>query len=413
MNFSAWQELSPAQAAHEVHHRVRRSFSPAQQRAAIAHLASVDEITARFAASPRHQPLGGVPYFAKDLFDVAGTVTLAGSTFLPEVRPSLPVDGAFAQALHQQGAVFVGKTQLHEFAYGVTGENPHYGDCEHPQFPGRTTGGSSSGSAAVVAAEITPFALGSDTGGSVRVPAAFCGLFGFRLTPGDPWIRDAFPLSPTFDTPGWFTRTAGDLQKTLAALVPSQPMARAPRGCYLEYGLLDPEVAAACGRAAAHLTRPADATTRAELETGFAPALEAYNTIVALEAWQTHHTWAANFRDRYDPQVWQRLNRVHTVSPEQGAAARGVLGNVRAFWAQFFSTYDFLVLPASPTPAPTKAACTPEIRTRILKITTPASLGGQPVLTIPVLLPSGLTTGLQIIARDPTSGVFSELLKHG
>jgi aspartyl-tRNA(Asn)/glutamyl-tRNA(Gln) amidotransferase subunit A len=331
---------------------------------------------------------------------------------LDSVRPTPERDGGFARALHAAGAVFVGKTHLHEFAYGVTGENPHYGDCEHPRFPGRTTGGSSSGSVAVVAADIVPFALGSDTGGSVRVPAAFCGLFGFRLTPGDPFIRDAFALAPTFDTAGWFTQDAADMRAVLGTLVDMRRSAATPKGCYLEFGQLERDVAIACQAAAMRITTAADATLADQLLRGFAPALEAYHTIVATEAWQAHRTWAERFKDRYDPNVWQRLNRVHSVTRAQTDAAEITLKNVRAVWAKYFESYDFLVLPASPCAAPSKAECTPEIRNRILTLTAPASLGGVPVLTIPVQLPSGMTTGLQIVAKDQESAVFHWALER-
>ena len=406
MTFRDWQDLAPEKAAREVHARVRNSFAKARQRAAIALLASKEELIARFKAAPRGTPMGGVPFFAKDIFDFAGTPTMAGTTFLHEVRPTPQHDGAFARTLRAAGAVFVGKTQMHEAAYGITGENPHFGDCEHPQFPGRTTGGSSSGSAAVVAANIVPFALGSDTGGSVRVPAAFCGLYGFRLTPGDAFIRDAFALAPTFDTAGWFTANAADMRATLGTLVDLRVSAQIPRGCYLELGHLEREVASACRTAASRMASAAESALREELLDGFAPALDAYHTIVAVEAWQVHRTWAQRYQERYDPAVWQRLNRAHGITRSQTESADAALKSVRAVWAKYFERYDFVVMPASPMRAPTKAECTSETRTRVLMLTAPASLGGYPALTIPVSLPSGLTTGLQIIARNPGSPVF-------
>jgi amidase/aspartyl-tRNA(Asn)/glutamyl-tRNA(Gln) amidotransferase subunit A len=192
MTFDDWQRLSPGAAAHEMLRRVA-ALPDTQRRAAIATLPDETILTARFAAVPRSSPpslLGGVPYFLKDLFDVAGEPTLAGSLFLPEVRPAPARESALVRGLRDAGAVLGGKAHLHEFAYGLTGENVHSGDVEHPRFPGRTSGGSSSGSAALVAAGVVPLAIGTDTGGSIRVPAAFCGLFGFRLTPRDKFIRD-------------------------------------------------------------------------------------------------------------------------------------------------------------------------------------------------------------------------------
>src|SRR5205823_463772 len=139
----------------------------------------------------------------------------------------------------------------------------------------------------------------------------------------------------------------------------------------------------------------------------FSTALETYNTIVAVEAWAGHKAWAERYRERYGPIVWQRLNRVHAITPEQIATADVELAALRVLWTNYFLTYDFLVLPASPCVAPTKADCTLETRTRVLTLTAPASLGGLPVLTIPIPVPSGLTTGLQIIVNDAQSPVVN------
>ncbi len=407
MTFREWQALSPIDAAREIHTRVAKGLRPGQARAAIATLQSEDELVAAFGAADRSAPLGGVPFFVKDLFDVAGLPTRAGSTFLPEVRPTPNRDAECVRAFRSAGATFAGKTHTHEFAYGVTGENPNFGDCEHPRFPGRTTGGSSSGSVAVVAAGIAPLALGSDTGGSVRVPAAFCGLFGFRLTPRDRWIADAFPLSPSFDTAGWFTAHAVDMKSTLRALLPAAPAASTPRGCFLELPDVDPEVAHACRAASERFAAPADTTVANDLRAAFSGAREAYNTIVAREAWDVHKTWADANRERYDPAVWQRLNRVHSLTPVQETDARAAVETICNVWRNYFRSYDFLVLPASPKPALTKAECNLENRMRILTVTAPASIGGYPVLTIPVPLASGLTTGLQIVVADPRSPVLN------
>ncbi len=412
MNFGEWRQLSPSAAARELHARIQTRLSLSQQRAVIAWLESEEGLAARLAAAPVAAPLAGVPYFAKDLFDVAGVPTFAGSTFLPEVRPTPKLDSTLVAALRAKGAALAGKTQLHEFAYGITGENPHYGDCEHPRFPGRTTGGSSSGSAAIVAAGIAPLALASDTGGSVRVPAAFCGLYGFRLTPRDRWISDAFPLSPSCDTAGWFTTNAADLRETIGALVGLRTSGRKPHGCYLALPDLDPDVAIACVAAAEKIAPAAEPIVQSDLLHAFAPALEAYNVLVAREAWEVHLPWADRFRDRYDPAVWQRLSRVHTLTTGQIDAAEIALTVLRLRWTQFFLTYDFLVMPATPCPALTKAECTLANRSRLLALTTPVSLAGLPVLSVPVPLPSGLSTGLQIVVNHPQSPAVNWALQQ-
>ena len=410
MTFPDWQQLSPATAAREVHQRVRERLSPAQQRAVFAHLSTESELEHLFAAAPRGQALSGVPYVLKDLFPVAGQSMLAGSTFLPEVRPPAARDAAIVEKLRAAGAVLVGRTHLTEFAYGITGENPHYGDCEHPLFPGHVTGGSSSGSAAAVAAGIVPFAIGSDTGGSVRLPAAFCGLFGFRLTPQDPFIADAFPLAPSYDTAGWFTSTAPDMATVIQSLgsLPTAP--RAPRGCYVELPGLDAEVADTCAKAAARIASR-DKESRGAVLAALDQSVNTYNTIVADEAWAVHRDWSERFRNRYDPAIWERINRVHTVTEERRVAARQRSAAIKRMWGEYFRSYDFLLLPASPFAALTKSGCTPENRLRILTLTALASIGGCPVLTLPVALPSGMTTGLQVVVPSADSPAISWVLK--
>jgi aspartyl-tRNA(Asn)/glutamyl-tRNA(Gln) amidotransferase subunit A len=410
MTFADWQSLNPAAAARELLDRVETRLSAGQQRAAIAQLASETDLAARFARADRGGGLAGVPYFAKDLFDTAGWPTWAGSTFLPKARPASGKDSALVRRLAETGAVLAGKSHTHEFAYGVTGENPHYGDCERPGFPGRTTGGSSSGSAALVASGVVPFALGTDTGGSVRVPAAFCGLYGYRLTPKDCFIRDAVALAPSYDTAGWFTANAPDLLTATEILVGLSAPSREPRGTYLEMPGLDSEVAGACRKAALDFTHEANAAVRTALLAAFRTSVDTYNTTVAAEAWEVHRGWAERFRERYGPTVWQRLNRVHALTPQQVAAARTDTDAIRAAWAVYFADHDFLVMAASPTPALTKAECTLENRGRILALTAPASIGGLPVVTLPIALPSGLTTGLQVIVREPRSPVVRWLL---
>ncbi|MDB6168683.1 MAG: Amidase [Verrucomicrobia bacterium] len=412
MTFSEWGRTSPRDAAHEIHRRIQTRLSPAQQRAAIAEVSSEEELEESFARVDPKAPLAGVPYFLKDLYPVAGRSMRAGSTFLPEVRPPASSDSTLVRRLRDAGAVLAGRSHLHEFAYGITGENPHYGDCEHPRFPGRLTGGSSSGSAALVAAGIVPFAIGSDTGGSIRLPAAFCGLFGFRLSPRDATIADALPLAPSYDTAGWFTATGADMLAALRALVDPTAAGREPRGIYLELPGLDAEVAVACRAAAARLATVRDPDAEAALLGAFASSTATYNTVVADEAWRVHAPWAEKFKERYDPGVWQRLTRAHALTAADRAAAAQSAHAIAEAWRNYFRSHDFLVLPASPFPALTKAGCTLENRNRILRLTTPASIGGQPVLTLPVALPSGLSTGLQIVLPEAGSFVAPWALKH-
>jgi amidase/aspartyl-tRNA(Asn)/glutamyl-tRNA(Gln) amidotransferase subunit A len=347
------------------------------------------------------------------MFDVPGWPTRAGSSFLPEVRPTPATASDLVRELGAAGTVLAGKTQLFEFAWGLTGENAHFGDCEHPDFPGRTSGGSSSGSAAAVAAGVVPFAIGTDTGGSVRVPASFCGIFGYRGVPRDAWISDAVPLAPSFDTAGWFTANAADLRTSVAALIGLRTSERVPVGCYLEPPGLDPDVARGCRAAADTLTTPADAATRGQLLAAFAPAAEIYGVLAGAESWQVHRPWAERFRDRYGPLLLERLERARNIGAAQVLAVEPGRQALELAWARYFLSYDFLVMPAVPCPALARADCTQASRLRMLGLTAPVSLAGLPCLALPVALPSGLTAGLQVVVNHPQSPVVSWALEEG
>ena len=409
LTFSEWQALAPDDVAREVHERAA-ALASGQREAVFAMLACEEEIAGRLARGTAKSALAGLPFVVKDVFDAAAWPTKAGSTFLEKVRPIPMSDGALVKTLREAGAVLAGKTQLHEFAYGITGENPHYGDVEHPRLPGRTSGGSSSGSAAAVAAGVVPLAFGTDTAGSIRVPAAFCGLFGFRMTPHHPWIADAFPLAPSFDTAGWFTANAGDMATTLRALLGVKGMGSTLRGAWLPFGEVDAELAAAQGRAAGALCAEMTGPLAEQLRAVFAEAAGIFNTLRAPEALAVHAAWVEDWKDAYDPLVYARVIAGRGVTLAVQAPAQVAREQLLAAFDAVWAEYDFLVLPAAPCVAPTKSGCTQATRDRIFQITTPVSLAGLPVLTLPVMLSGGFSTGLQIVAPRVDSPVFSEVL---
>ncbi|HEU5077935.1 MAG TPA: amidase [Opitutaceae bacterium] len=418
---SEWQTLAaqaPAQAGRELARRLQTALSPEQHRAVFATNPSEETLIEAFErVANTIAPLAGVPYALKDIFFTANDPLLAGSKFPPGVIPTRPKDSKLPHALQGFGAVLAGKTQLYEFAYGLTGENEHYGDCMHPQFPDRTSGGSSSGSAAAVAAGIVPVGVGTDTAGSIRVPAAFCGLFGFRTSAGHALIADAFPLGPSFDTAGWFTRSPQDML-TLNRFLLGRPaqIDRSPRGCYLGFNAFgitaDQDVEKAYTNAASQIALPADRESTAQLQNSFAGSAESYAVLQSIEAYHVHAKWLDERRSDYSPKVWARIDRGRNWNVDQQQRAQARRTVIKHTWASFFMTYDYLVLPIAPFPALTKADSTQENRDRLLTLATPASLGGLPALTIPIRLPSGLTTGMQIIVNDPLSPVISWLLSR-
>jgi amidase/aspartyl-tRNA(Asn)/glutamyl-tRNA(Gln) amidotransferase subunit A len=415
-----WQAFSakdPAGAASELTHRIHTQLPEEQQRAVFSWIQTERELTAtfeRFAGTLA--PFAGVPYALKDLYQISNLGVRAGSRFPSGILPKKERDGKFPHVLRGVGAVLAAKTHLHEFACGLTGENPHYGDCEHPQHPGRTSGGSSSGSAAVVAAGIMPLATGTDTGGSIRVPAAFCGIYGMRTSAHHPWIEDAFPLAPSFDTAGWFTGNAQDMITTHRFLLGATKPDREPRGAYAGFQALgmtaDQEVAQALDATAALLAEPIATASCDKLKIIVSKSPQTYAVLQSREAAQVHAPWLDSQKALYSGPVWERIDRGRHWSAEQIAEAEKNLQEIQAAWAAFFLEYDFLVMPATPFPALEKTACTQANRERLLALNTPASLGGLPVLTVPVMLPSGLSSGLQVIVNTNQSPVIPWALKR-
>jgi Asp-tRNA(Asn)/Glu-tRNA(Gln) amidotransferase A subunit family amidase len=389
--------------------------------AALAQARNADAMRAQGGTAP----LLGVPLAHKDIFVTRDLPTTAGSKMLANYRS--PFDATVVARLAAAGTVTLGKLSCDEFAMGSGNENSAFGPVKNPWDLARVPGGSSGGSAAAVAARLVPAATGTDTGGSIRVPAAFCGLYGFRLIPHHRWVADAVMLAPSFDTPGFFTSTAADMGATLDALVPVEagnPKAhspnpngsRAPRGAYLPLPGLDPEVEIAFTTAASRFAEPLAPALAAELASLFAPAAELYAVIGGRETWAIHAPWFEHYRDRYDPGVRARIERASTITAAQLAPALAHRIKIRAAWAALFRDYDFVVLPSSPCPALTKADCTLANRNRILSLTAPASMADLPVLALPVQLPDtgGLTTGLQVIAPTVSSPAFRHALAlHG
>lgn len=418
---SEWQSLAaqnPAEAGRELSRRLRTTLSPEQFRATFASVPSEADLVAAFErVANTIAPLAGIPYALKDIFYTANDPLQAGGRLPPDAILAHPRDSKLPHALRGFGAILASKTHLHEFAYGLTGENPHYGDCEHPAFPGRTSGGSSSGSAVAVAAGIVPLGIGTDTGGSIRVPAAFCGLFGFRTSAGHPLIADAFPLASSFDTAGWFTQAPQDILTINRFLVGRTPsVERTPRGCYVNFSMLgqsaDPEITEAVNNRAEQFAFAADKETHEQLRHAFTGAAESYGVLQSIEAYQVHAAWLDRYRDHYGPAVWARIDRGRRWSEQQVEAARVKLAVVRNLWTSFFLTYDYLILPVAPFAALKKDELTQANRDRLLALNTPASLGGLPVLTIPIKLSSGLSTALQVIVNDPLSPVIPWILKR-
>lgn len=355
-------------------------------------------------ADPRGA-LFGLPVSVKDLFDLAGAPTTCGSPFFASTRPVPTEDAGYVKRWRGTGVVFTGKTHLNEFAYGITGENKWFGDCSVPGFPDRLTGGSSSGAAATVAAGSACLALGTDTGGSLRVPAAMCGLVSIRQSLDFAEHEGAFPLAQSFDTVGWLQRHVSDVRWVAHALHPEiQPvsLADAPRLGWVRGSFLDgmsPEVASAVTEFDT-LLRQAGAGVDAVEAPGWEGAVKLFVPIQASDAARNHASFLVHHREQYDPALLERFALGAAVTPEQ---LKGLRAEREAFCRDsveaLFQGRDFLLVPAAPVVRLGVGEDHRNTRPKLLRYTAPASLGGLPVLTVPWVksgVPSG---GFQVLAR--------------
>lgn len=409
LSIAQWRDMTPEAGGAEFRRRLA-ALPVAARRAALAWIPEPDALQAEWRVAAG--PLAGVPFAIKDLFDLAGVTTRAGSRLLGEIGRPAARDATLVATLRGLGAVAAAKTHLHEFAYGLTGINPHHGDTPHPGFPDRLAGGSSSGSAWAVAADLVPVALGTDTAGSVRVPAAFCGLHGLRWAQNG-WQREGvFPLSPSFDAAGWFTRGAEDMiafTEILAGRSPDRPL----RGAVLPMAHLvrDPVLAAALETRWRDWGLRPDPSLADRLAGAFAGSGEAYAVLNSREALGIHRAWLDPHRELYDPAVWPLIDRARRWTPTQIAAAEATRNRVTAAWQAFFAQHDFLVLPAAHAVAPRREDLTDDFRPALLALTTPASIAALPALTVPVPLPGGLSGGLQIVFRADRPGDAAAFLR--
>lgn len=397
---SQWRALaesSPVTLAQQWQQQLDE-IPPQTRRAALIDVTTAEALADAMKKTSDKGFLSGVPFLAKDLFGLAGKPMRAGSTFLDKLIKPPSTDASLIKALSDAGAICAGRTQLVEFAYGLTGENPHYGDCPHPHLPNALAGGSSSGSAWAVGKGLVPFALGTDTAGSIRVPAAFCGVYGLRLVPGQ-WTEGVFPLAPSVDTVGWLTRNAEDMKVLCNRWFSQTNKSNKGRALYLPdlvpFEL--PALRAACGTLAVRIHAEQDPELTRWLSHGFSGAARAYFILTSAEAAQVHAPWLDLKRQEYDPVVWARLDQGRRWTPAEIEQATEVRERIRARMQSLFESYDALILPVTPIPSPGKNAMNDTMRQSLLSLNTPVSLAGLPALTVPAMLGDGRSGGLQVI----------------
>ena len=368
---------------------------------------AIDAARARGQALP---PLAGVPYAVKNLFDVAGVTTLAGSRVLAS-QAAARSDAALVQRMERSGAVLVGALNMDEFAYGFTTENTHWGATHNPHALERSAGGSSGGSAAAVAAGMVPLSLGSDTNGSIRVPASLCGIFGLKPTFGSLPRAGTYPFVYSLDHLGPFARNVEDLWRCHAALCGSDAGAPLPHddGAPLRVALLAGYFGEHAGEQARRAAQTAARALAAQDEVSFetaAAARAAAFVITAAEGGQLHLQHLRHHYEQMEPLSRDRLAAGAMVPAAAYLRAQRVRGLARDEARRLFERFDVLVAPSTPVPAQPLGSESFELGGRRLAtrpnmglLTQPISCIGLPVAAVPMRgAPDELPMGVQLIA---------------
>ncbi len=349
-------------------------------------------------------PLAGLDFAAKDLFDVAGHPTTYGNPDWARTHPPAAGTAPCVSALLQGGARLRGKTKTVELAYGLTGENVWHGTPLNPAAPGRFPGGSSCGSAAAVAAGLVDFALGSDTAGSVRIPASYCGLFGVRPSWGAVGLAGARGLAPSMDTAGWFARDAALLARVGDALLPEGgagalgPLLR-PASAWVN---ARPDTAEALAPALRALERLLGPALPVEAAPEGLPALyEHARCLQAEEVWATLGDWIEAEKPALGPGVAERFAAARAMDPAEAGAGRAFRRVFAARMRALLAGGAVLAFPTSPGPAPLLAATQAEqnaVRAGTMGVTAMSGLAGLPEVTLPAGRVEGAPVGLSLLA---------------
>jgi len=345
-------------------------------------------------------PLDGARLAVKDVFDVAGSITGAGNPTFAEGHAPAAAHAAAVDRLLDGGASVIGKTITDELAFSLSGTNVHYGTPRNVNAPGRVPGGSSAGSAAAVAAGLADLALGTDTGGSVRIPASYCGVYGWRPTYGAVPVDGVVALAPSFDTVGLLAPSLDLLALGADVLLDERaartdwPPAR-PRLALVAETVreaVDP-VAMATVQAARRL----GAGALVELGIHLDAALDAFRTLQGRESWEVHGEWITRAKPALGTGVASRFAAAARITDEEVADALAVRAVVRAAVCEATRDGTVLILPGAAGAAPPSdldADAQLELRLRTLRLTCIAGLAGAPVVVAPLATVDHLPLGV-------------------
>jgi amidase len=363
-----------------------------------------DAFVERFVIEPTAGgPLSGTPFAVKDIFDVAGRPTGCGNPTWRATHEVPTTSAAVVSRLLGAGARLLGKTRTDELAYSLDGRNFHEGAPRNPAAPERLTGGSSSGAASAVAAAAVDFAVGTDTAGSVRVPAAWCGLFGMRPTHGRISVYGLTALAPSFDTVGWFARSAS-LMRTVATVLFGHDATSAFAGSLTrDHGMeahAEAAGSAAFERQYQHCAVIGVPLGEVSLQLDLQAAAESLRILQAHEAWRTHGRWIESHHPQFGPGIAERFAAARTISAAQVREAAQERAAICARLDAVLPAGRLLCLPTVPAPAARRDATLDELqsqRSRVLPLTALATLSGRPQITLPMVTDGAPPLGFSLL----------------
>mgnify|MGYP003319049999 FL=1 len=349
-------------------------------------------------------PLSGLTFAAKDIFDIEGHTTGGGNPDWKATHPPASRNAWIVQTLVDAGATMVGKTHTDELTRGILGENAHYGTPINSKAPDRVPGGSSSGSAAAVSGGLVDFALGSDTGGSVRIPASFCGLYGLRPTHGRVLLDGILTQAPSYDTIGWFTRDATTYARIAEVVFGNRIQNTIPSHLIIAedaFEEADRDVSDVLRPIAEKISAMVPSSSQIRLApSGLTDWASQQNILQSEEAWDSVKDWVDTVNPRFSFWVSERYNLAISLTPDQISEAALLREQVRARMDEVFANGGIVCLPTAVAPAPLlglPASAKKEIQGRLSHLTCIAGTTGRPQLSLPLGEVNGLPVGLSFL----------------
>ena len=350
-------------------------------------------------------PLTGTTFAVKDVIDVAGSITGFGSPDWLRTHEPATRNARVVQCLLDAGANMAGKTLCDELTYSITGDNAHYGAPGNTQAPDRVPGGSSSGSASAVAAGLVDFALGTDCGGSVRIPASYCGILSLRPTVDRVSVEGVIPFGPPFDVVGWFARDAKLLERVGRILLSDDSTPSPPKRLLLAedaFALIEPDVRGALEPAVDRVKQLVSShDTITVSPAGLTSWFETFRVVQAAAIWHNLGAWVSRVNPDLGPGIRDRFDWASRLSAQDITAARHQHEEIKPRLDELFEDGDILCLPTSPRVAPLRSASVDDVETRFrtqaMHILCIAGLGGLPQISLPLAKLDGLPLGLSLV----------------